>query len=131
MSRNETSKWSRLASNTARGRGRLTDAWLKPAAASVKPAASSSAAVVRRSMIRTRAWAAPQVDHAGHFLQDRAAPKISAMLHSAARRLAPARKRAPRWRKVAGASAVGGAAASAVAAVARSRRKQDKKASPE
>ena len=128
MSRNKTRKWSDLA-NTARGRGHLTAARLKPAAASVKPLANSSAAAVKRSVIRTRAWAAPQVDHAGHFLQDSAAPKISAMLHSAARRLAPATKRGPRWRKVAGASAVG--AAGVVAAAARGRRKQDTKASPE
>jgi hypothetical protein len=127
MSRNKTSKWSGLA-NTARGRGRLTAARLKPAAASAKPLADSSAAAVKRSLIRTRAWAAPQVDHAGHFLQDSAAPKVSAMLFSAARRLEPARRRGQRWRKLAAASAVGGAAASGVAVAARSRRKQDAKA---
>jgi hypothetical protein len=130
MSRNDAKKWPSLASNTVRGRGRLTAARMKPAAASVKPLANSSAAAVRRSMIRTRTWAAPQVDHAGHFLQDSAAPKISAMLFSAARRLAPARERGQRWRKVAGASAVG-AASGVVAAVARSRRKQDTKTTPD
>ena len=129
MSRNKTSRWSGLANKTARGGERLAAERLKPAAASVKPLANSSAAAVKRSMIRTRAWAAPQVDHAGHFLQDSAAPKLSAMLFSAARRLTPARTRGRRWRKVAGASALGGAAASGVAVAARSRRKQDAKAS--
>jgi hypothetical protein len=117
------------ATNTARGRGRLTAAWLN-SAASVKPLANGSATTVRRSMIRTRAWAAPQVHHAGQFLQDSAAPKISALLFSAARRLAPAKTRGPRRRKLAGVSALG-AAASVAAAVARGRRKQDSTAVPD
>jgi hypothetical protein len=119
------------ATNTARGRGRLTAAWLN-SAASVKPLANSSATTARRSMIRTRAWAAPQVHRAGQFLQDSAAPKISALLFSAARRLAPAKTRAPRWRKLAGVSALGAAASvAAAAAAARGRRKQDSTAVPD
>jgi hypothetical protein len=126
MSRNKASKWSSLGSDTVWGRGRLMAARMKPAAASVKPLADSSAAVAKRSMIRTRAWAAPQVAHAGHFVQDSAAPKFSAMLFSAAKRLDPARRRGQRWRKVAGASAVG--AAGGMVAVTRIRRKKDSKA---
>jgi hypothetical protein len=128
MSRNEASNRFSLAKSTARGRKHLTAEWVSPAAATVKPLANSSAAAVRRSMIRTRAWAAPQVDNAGHFFQESAAPRISALLFSAARRLAPAKTQGARWRKLAGASALGaGAAASAVAATALGRRKQNGK----
>ncbi len=78
----------------------------------------------RGSREATRVWAAPQVERTGQVLQDRVAPKVSAALSSAARRLEPAKPRRSRWRKLAGASAFT-AAASAVAALVRKRRKPD------
>ena len=103
--------------NSAWGRARQ-------AAARVKPVATSTGAAARRGVHRTRVWAAPQVERTGQVLQDRVAPKVSAALSSAARRLQPAKPRRSRWRKLAGASAFT-AAASAVAALVRKRRKPD------
>jgi hypothetical protein len=93
-------------------------------AAKVKPLARSTGATTARGMRKTRAWAAPQVEHAGQVLEDSVTPRVSAMLSSAARRLEPARPRSGRWRKLAGGSALT-AAAGAVAALVRSRRKPD------
>jgi hypothetical protein len=70
-----------------------------------------------------RAGAAPQVERAGHALQDSVAPKVSAILSSAAQRLEPAKPRHRRWRKLAGVSLL--TAAGAVAAVVRYRAKPD------
>jgi len=87
--------------------------------------ARSAAAAIKRTVLRTRAWAAPQVDNAGKFLQRSAAPKVSAMLSSAARRIEPAKTRAPRQpaKLALGGAATLAAAASAVAAAARGHRK--------
>ncbi|HEX4657973.1 MAG TPA: hypothetical protein VH307_11355 [Streptosporangiaceae bacterium] len=95
-------------------------------AAQVKPLARSTGAATARRVHKTRAWAAPQVERAGHVLQDSVAPRVSSRLSSAARRLEPARPRSERWRKLAlaGGSALT-AAAGAVAALVRSRRKPD------
>jgi hypothetical protein len=73
---------------------------------------------------RTRAWAAPQLERTGQVLQDTIAPKVSAVLSSAAQRLEPAQPRRGRWRKLAGVSMLT-AAASAVAALILKRRKPD------
>jgi len=73
---------------------------------------------------KTRAWAAPQVERAGQVLQDSVAPRVSALLSSAARRIEPARQPRRLWRKLAGGSALT-ATAGAVTAVVRSRSKAD------
>lgn len=93
-------------------------------AAQVKPLARSAEATTARGVHKTRAWAAPQVEHAGQVVQDSVAPRVSALLSSAARRLEPARPRSGRWRKLAGGSALA-AAAGAVGALVRGRRKPD------
>jgi hypothetical protein len=93
-------------------------------AAQVKPLARSTGAATTRGVHKTRAWAAPQVERAGQVVQERVAPRISAWLSSAARRLEPARPRSGRWRKLVGGSALT-AAAGAVAAFVRSRMKPD------
>ena len=97
---------------------------MKPAAAQVKPLATSTGATASRRVHRTRAWAAPRVERTGQVLQDSVAPKLSALLSSAARRLEPAKPRRPRWRKLAGIS-VATAAAGAAAVGVRNRRKPD------
>lgn len=105
-------------------RARQTAAQVKPAAAHVQALASTAGAAARRRVYKTRAWAAPQVDRTGQVLQDRVAPKVSAVLSSAARRLEPAEPKRRPWRKLA-VSSVLTTAASAVAAIVRNRRKPE------
>jgi hypothetical protein len=93
------------------------------AAERVKRYASGARAAARRGVRRARAVAAPQVERAGHALADSVAPKVSAMLSSAAQRLEPPKPRRRRWRKLAGISLV--TAAGVVAAVVRNRARPD------
>jgi hypothetical protein len=108
----------------ARERARQAAVHLKPAAGKVKPLARSTGAAAKRRVHRTRAWAAPRVERAGQVLQDSVAPKASAALSSAARRLDPGKPRRRPWRMLAGLAAVA-AAAGAAAACIRNRRKPD------
>lgn len=96
----------------------------RQAAAHVKPYASGARAAAGRGVHRARAVAAPQVERAGQALEDSVAPKVSAVLSSAAQRLEPAKPRRQRWRKLAGIS-LPAAVAGAVAAVVRNRAKPD------
>jgi hypothetical protein len=96
----------------------------RQAAAQVKPYASGARAAAGRGVHRARAVAAPQVERAGQALEDSVAPKVSAVLSSAARRLEPVKPRRRRWRKLAGISLLT-AAASTVAAFFRNRAKPD------
>lgn len=82
MSRNESV-------DHALGRARQAKARLAPAAAKVKPLADKAGEVTARRVRRTRRWAAPQVKRAGEVLQDSVAPKVSAMMSSAAERIDP------------------------------------------
>jgi len=103
------------------GRARQAAAQMKPAAAQVKTVAGSAGTAARRRLYKTRVWAAPQVDRTGQVLQDRVAPKVSAVLSAAARRLEPAEPKRRPWRKLAVGSVLT-TVASAVAAVVLSRR---------
>jgi hypothetical protein len=96
----------------------------RQAAASLKPVARSGSAAAKHGVRATRAWTAPQLERTGHLVQDRIAPKLSAVLHSAAQRIEPGNARPRRWRKVAGASMVT-AAASAVAGAVLNRRRHN------
>lgn len=118
---------------------RIGKAGAAPAAASdhvrqvaeqVKPYASSARATAGRVVHRARAFAAPRVERAGHAVEDSVAPKVSAVLSSAAQRLEPGKPPDRRWRKVAGISLVT-AAASAAAAAFRNRAKPDLTAAAE
>ena len=95
---------------------------LRPAAERAKPWAKNTGAAARRSMLRTRAWAAPQVERTGKALQDSVAPKVSSMLSSAAERIDPARPRHRRWKTPFGLATLT-AAGGAVAAFLRSKKK--------
>jgi hypothetical protein len=117
MSRRKRNHQAGVAASTALRRAHQ-------AAAQVRPLAMTTGAAARRRVHRTRAWAAPRVERTGQVLQDRLAPRLSALLSSAARRLEPAKPRRPRWRKLAGISVLT-AAAGAVAAGVRNRRKPD------
>jgi hypothetical protein len=105
-----------------RDTARRAAAQLKPAASRAKPLAISTGAAARRQLLRTRAWAAPQVERSGQALRDTVAPKVSAVLSSAARKLDPAQPRQRRWRKPAGLATLG-AAGGAAAAFIRNRMK--------
>lgn len=78
MSRNESV-------DHALGRARQARARLAPAAAKVKPLADKAGAATARRVRKTRSWAAPQVKRAGEVL----APKVAAMMSSAAERIDP------------------------------------------
>jgi hypothetical protein len=113
---------------------KTTEAWdrtqkaaeqLKPAADQLKPLAKSTARAARRQLLRGRAWAAPQVERSGQVLQETVAPKVSAMLSSAAEKIDPAKPRTGRWRLPVGIVAAVAAAASAGAAILRGRSKND------
>ncbi len=124
MSRRKRNHKADVAASKTWRRARQAAAQVRPVAAQVKPLAMSTGAAARRRVHQTRAWAAPRVERTGQVLQDSAAPKLSALLSSAARRLEPAKPRRPRWRKLAGLSVLT-AAASAVAVLVRHRRKPD------
>jgi hypothetical protein len=101
---------------------RRASAQLKPVAERAKPLAKSTGEAARRRILRTRAWAAPQVERSGKVLQDTVAPKVSSALSSAASRIDPAQPRYRRWKKPVGLATLT-AAGGAVAAFLRLRRK--------
>src|SRR5262249_50070115 len=109
-------------SDAIRERAQKAMASLKPAAERAKPLAKSTGEAAKRSMLRTRAWAAPQVERTGKALQESVAPKVSSMLSSAAKRIDPARPRHRRWKTPFGLATVT-AAGGAVAAFLRNKKK--------
>jgi hypothetical protein len=113
-----------MGASSAGRRVRRVAAQVKSAAAPMKPFAQRTGAVTKRRVRRTRTWAAPQVERTGQVLQDSVAPKVSAWLSTAARRIEPARPQRPRWRKLAGISVLT-AAAGAAATFVRNRKKPD------
>jgi hypothetical protein len=87
------------------------------------PLATNTTAVVRRGVTRSRAWSAPQVERTGQFLQKVAAPKVSAVLSSAAHKIEPAQPANPRrgrWTWRAGAAGLLAAAGAAAAILRKS-----------
>jgi hypothetical protein len=94
------------------------------AAARMRPLATSTRSAAGRGVHKTRGWAAPQLERTGKALEDRVAPRISALLTSAAQRIEPAEPHQRRWRKLAGISILT-TAASAIAAFLRHRSKSD------
>jgi hypothetical protein len=95
---------------------------IRRAVAQAGPLAASTTAAVRHGVIRSRAWAAPQVERTGEFMQDVAAPKLSAVLSSAARKIEPVQPRRRRWTRRAGVAGLI-AAVSATVAVLRKKGK--------
>lgn len=109
-------------SDAIRAGARHAAAQLKPAAERARPLAKSTGEAARRQVLKTRAWVAPQVKRSGQALQDTVAPKLSAMLASAAKRIDPAQPRQRRWKKPAGLATLT-AAGGAVVAFLRGRSK--------
>lgn len=62
---------------------------LKPAATRIRPFAMKTGKVARDNVHRGRALAAPWVKRSGHGLRETVAPKVSSLLHSAARLIEP------------------------------------------
>jgi hypothetical protein len=122
MSRRNRKHQADMAANGAWDRARRAAARVKQVTAQVRPLARSTRVAARRCLHRTRAWAAPQAERRAQVVQDAVAPKVSALLSSAAQRLEPARPQRRPWRMLA-AIAVLAAAASAAAALVLNRRK--------
>jgi hypothetical protein len=101
---------------------------LKPIADQMKPLAKNTGRAARRGILRSRAWAAPQLERTGKALQETVAPKVSAALSSAAERIDPAKPRRSRWKLPVGIMAAAAAAASAAAAIFKSRAKTETQA---
>jgi hypothetical protein len=84
----------------------------------VTPLAKSARLTAKQGVHGARAWAAPRVERTGHVLEERVAPRVSALLVSTARRMEPAQpKPRRRWPKIlvgVGILAIGSAAAAAV-----------------
>jgi hypothetical protein len=125
MSRTRRNHEPGTKASSPRDRARRAAAQVKPAAAQLKPLARSTGAAARRRVHKTRAWAAPQVEHAGQVLQDSVAPRVSALLSAAARRLEPERPGRRRWRNLAGVAMLATAAGAVAAIVLRNRRKPE------
>jgi hypothetical protein len=84
------------------------------AAAQAAPLAVSAKLTARQGVHSVRAWAAPRLEQSGQALEKKVAPKMSAMLLSAARKIEPRRTRR-RWPFFVGGLVALGAAAGAAA----------------
>jgi hypothetical protein len=131
MSRTKRNEKAAALAAAAQERAREAAAKVKPAAGQVKPLARNTKEAAGRGLRRTRSWAAPQIEHAGHVLQDSVAPKVSEALSSAARKIEPDKPKSGRWKVLSIVSVVLAAAASAVAALARNRKTPDEATEPE
>lgn len=69
----------------------------RQAAAQAGPLASSAKVTAGRGVHRMRAWAAPRLESSGHALESRLAPRVSAMMSSAAKRVDPDPRKRRRW----------------------------------
>jgi hypothetical protein len=76
----------------------------------------------RQGVHSARMWTAPRLDRMGRGLEQRVAPRMSAMMTAAARRIEPARPRRRRW-PVLAAGVMVVAGGSAVAVLLRRRRR--------
>jgi hypothetical protein len=123
MSRMKRNHQADMAANGAWDRVRQAAAQVKRVTAQVRSLARSAGAAARRRLHKTRARAAPQAERMAQVLQGSVAPKVSALLSSAAQRLEPATPRRRPWRKLAATAVL--AAASAAAALAINRRKPE------
>ena len=97
------------------GRARRAAAQVKPAAAHAKKLARTAGRLRAARAEITRAWAAPRSTELGSL--NRVAPKVSAVVSSAARRLEPAEPKRRPWRKLAVSSVLTTAASAAAAVV--------------
>jgi hypothetical protein len=123
MTRTNANQKVAAAATIAQDRAREVAAKVKPAAAQVKPLAKTTQEAARRGIVRTRTWAAPQIERTGQALQDNVAPKVADVLSSAARRIEPEKPRSRNWWTLSGIAVLVAAAATAAAAALRKRSK--------
>jgi hypothetical protein len=102
---------------------------IRHAVAQAGPLASGTTAAVRHGVTRSRAWAAPQVERTGEFMQEVAGPKLSALLSSAAHKIEPAQPRRRRWTRRVGAAGLIAAVSAAAAVLRRNGKSAASKAS--
>jgi hypothetical protein len=93
----------------------------RQAAAQIAPLALSARMTAVQGMYGARVWTAPRLERMGQALQERVAPRMSAMLAATARRIDPAPRPRRRW-PVLAAGIVMIAGGGAVAALLLSRR---------
>lgn len=84
------------------------------AATQIAPLASSTKVTARKGVHNVRAWAAPRLESTGQTLESRVAPKVSAMMSSAAKRIDPTGHKRRRWPFVLAGLAALAAAAGAI-----------------
>jgi hypothetical protein len=96
----------------------------QPARAYLAPFAASARMTARQGVHGARTWAAPRLDRMGRGLEERVAPRMSAMLSATARRIEPARPQRRRW-PVLAAGVMVVAGGSAAVMMLRKRRKPD------
>ncbi len=94
----------------------------RQAATQVAPLAKSAQETAGRSLLETRAWAAPRVEATGVAVQERLAPAVSAAMVTAARRIEPPRAKRRRWPLIVAGIVVMGAGCAAAAQILRSKR---------
>ncbi len=94
----------------------------RQATTQVAPLAKSAQETAARSLLEARAWAAPRVEATGVAVQERLAPRVSAAMVTAARRLDPPKaQRRRRWPFIAAGIVVLGAGCAAAAQILRSK----------
>lgn len=82
------------------------------AGAQAGPLATSAKESAKTGVLTARAWAAPKLASSGQALESRVAPKVSAMMSSAAQRIDPGGRKRRRWPlMLAGLAALAAAAA--------------------
>jgi hypothetical protein len=115
QARQQARKQAMQAQQQARKQAMQARQQARRAASQAAPYAATARVTARRSVHSMRAWAAPRLEQSGQALQERVAPRMSAMLSSAARRIEPPRRAPRRWPfLVAGLVTLGAAAGAAV-----------------
>jgi len=111
---------AKLVQSQVQGRARQATEQVAPLAKSAQrqfnPLARSAQMTASRGLYGARVWAAPRVERTGVAVQERLAPRVSAMMVATAQRLQPApAKRRRRWPGIlAGIVAVGAGSVAAV-----------------
>jgi hypothetical protein len=94
----------------------------RQATTQMAPLARSAQEAAVRSLLEARAWAAPRVEATGVAVQERLAPRVSAAMVTAARRLEPPKaQRRRRWPFIVAGVVVLGAGCAAAAQILRSK----------
>ncbi len=94
----------------------------RQATTQMAPLARSAQEAAARNLLVARAWAAPRVEATGVAVQERLAPRVSAAMVTAARRLEPPKaQRRRRWPFIVAGVVVLGAGCAAAAQILRSK----------